>query len=62
MSGVLAYLVMNLLVVPLSNAAGPDFSFSMMVKELVAHTVMFGVPIAATVRALARNNREAGGK
>ena len=50
--GVLAYLVMNLVVVPSSNAAGPDFSFNMIVKELVAHTVMFGVPIAGTVRML----------
>ena len=50
--GVLAYLVMNLVVVPFSNAADPDFSFRMIVKELVAHTVMFGVPIAGTVRML----------
>jgi uncharacterized membrane protein YagU involved in acid resistance len=55
MFGVLAYLVMNLVVVPLSNAANPDFSLSMIVKELVAHTVMFGVPIAGIVRAFVRN-------
>jgi hypothetical protein len=53
--GVLAYLAMNLVVVPLSNAAGPDFSLGMIVKELVAHTLLFGVPIAGIVRALARN-------
>jgi hypothetical protein len=53
--GVLAYLAMNLLVVPLSNAASPDFSLGMIVKELVAHTVLFGVPIAGIVRAFARN-------
>jgi uncharacterized membrane protein YagU involved in acid resistance len=53
--GVLAYLVMNLVVVPLSHAANPDFSLAMIVKELVAHTVLFGVPIAGIVRALARN-------
>lgn len=53
--GVLAYLVMNLVVVPLSHAASPDFSFGMIVKELVAHTILFGVPIAGIVRAFARN-------
>jgi hypothetical protein len=52
--GVLAYLVMSLVVVPLSHAAGPDFSLGMIVKELVAHTVLFGVPIAGIVRAFAR--------
>jgi hypothetical protein len=40
--------------VRLSNAASPDFSFSMIVKELLAHTVLFGVPIAGIVRVLAR--------
>jgi uncharacterized membrane protein YagU involved in acid resistance len=53
--GVLAYLVMNLIVVPLSHAASPDLSLGMIVKELVAHTVLFGVPIAGIVRALLRN-------
>ena len=53
--GVVAYLVMNAVVVRLSRAANPDFSFGMIVKELVAHTVMFGMPIAGIVRALARN-------
>jgi uncharacterized membrane protein YagU involved in acid resistance len=53
--GVLAYLVMNGVVVPLSHAANPDFSLGMIVKELVAHTVMFGVPIAGIVRAFSRN-------
>jgi hypothetical protein len=52
--GVLAYLVMSLVVVPLSHAADPDFSLGMIVKELVAHTVLFGVPIAGIVRAFAR--------
>ena len=47
--GVIAYLVMNLIVVPLSNAANPDFSAAMVAKELVAHTVMFGLPIAGIV-------------
>jgi len=41
--------------VPLSNAANPDFSLSMIVKELAAHTILFGVPIAGIVRAFARN-------
>jgi hypothetical protein len=53
--GVLAYLVMNVIVVPLSNAANPDFSLGMIVKELLAHTILFGVPIAGIVRAFARN-------
>ena len=53
--GVLAYLVMNVIVVPLSNAANPDFSLGMVVKELVAHTILFCVPIAGIVRAFARN-------
>jgi uncharacterized membrane protein YagU involved in acid resistance len=58
--GVLAYMAMNLLVVPLSNAAGPDLSLGTIIKELVAHTLMFGVPIAATIRALARSGQNAG--
>lgn len=52
--GVLAYLVMNVVVVPLSHAANPDFSLAMIVKELLAHTVLFGVPIAGIVRGLWR--------
>jgi len=56
--GVLVYLVMNLVVVPLSNAANPDLSLSMIAKELVAHTVMFGVPIAGIVRALLGNGQD----
>jgi hypothetical protein len=56
--GVLAYLVMNLIVVPLSNAANPDFSPGMIVKELLAHTVLFGVPIAGIVRAVAGNEQD----
>jgi hypothetical protein len=47
--GLIAYLVMNLIIVPLSNAANPDFSPAIIVKELVAHTVMFGIPIAGIV-------------
>jgi hypothetical protein len=45
---------MNLIVVPLSNAANPDFSPAIIAKELVAHTVMFGVPIAAIVTVFLR--------
>jgi len=56
--GVLVYLVMNLVVVPLSNAANPDLSLGMIAKELVAHTVMFGVPIAGIVRALLGNGQD----
>jgi uncharacterized membrane protein YagU involved in acid resistance len=56
--GVLAYLVMNGVVVPLSKAANPDFSLGMIVKELLAHTVLFGVPIAGIVRALATSGSE----
>jgi uncharacterized membrane protein YagU involved in acid resistance len=47
--GVVAYLVMNLVIVPLSNAPNPDFSPAIIAKELVAHTVMFGIPIAGIV-------------
>jgi hypothetical protein len=47
--GVIAYLVMNLVVVPLSNAPNPDFSPVIVGKELAAHTVMFGIPIAGIV-------------
>ena len=44
--GVIAYAAMNLVVVPLSYAANPDFSLVVVVKELLAHTIMFGIPIA----------------
>lgn len=47
--GVVAYLVMNLIVVPLSSAPNPDFAPAIVAKELVAHTVMFGIPIAGIV-------------
>ena len=47
--GIVAYLVMNLVVVPLSHAPNPDFSPAIVVKGLVAHTVMFGIPIAGIV-------------
>ena len=53
--GVLAYLVMNLVVVPLSYSANPDFSLGIVVKELLAHTILFGVPIAGIVRAFVRS-------
>lgn len=49
--GVAAYLVMNLVVVPLSSAPNPNFAPAIIAKELVAHTVMFGIPIAAIVTA-----------
>ncbi len=52
--GVIAYLVMNLVVVPLSNAPNPDFSPAIIAKELVAHTVMFAIPIAAIVTVFLR--------
>jgi hypothetical protein len=52
--GVIAYLVMNLVVVPLSNAPNPDFSPAIIAKELVAHTVMFGIPIAGIVTVFLR--------
>jgi hypothetical protein len=58
--GVIAYLVMNLIVVPLSNAANPDFSPAMIAKELVAHTVMFGLPIAGIVALYFRKGIEGG--
>jgi hypothetical protein len=52
--GVMAYAVMNLVVVPLSLAADPDFSPAVVVKELLAHTIMFGIPIAGLVADLSR--------
>jgi hypothetical protein len=52
--GVIAYLVMNLIVVPLSNAPNPDFSPAIIGKELVAHTAMFGIPIAGIVTVFLR--------
>ena len=52
--GVIAYAVMNLVVVPLSSAANPDFSLAVVVKELLAHTIMFGIPIAGLVAGLSR--------
>jgi len=52
--GVIAYVVMNLIVVPLSNAASPDLSPATIAKELVAHTVMFGIPLAGIITALLR--------
>jgi hypothetical protein len=56
--GVAAYLVMNLIVVPLSNAPNPDLSPAIIAKELVAHTVMFGVPIAGIVTIFLRRAKE----
>jgi len=53
--GVVAYAVMNLVVVPLSNAANPDLSLVMIAKELVAHTIMFGIPISGVVALLSRS-------
>jgi hypothetical protein len=47
--GVIAYVVMNLIVVPLSNAPNPNFALAIIAKELVAHTLMFGIPIAGIV-------------
>ena len=58
--GVIAYIVMNLVVVPLSNAANPDFSPAMVAKELVAHTLMFGLPIAGIVAVYFRKRLAAG--
>jgi hypothetical protein len=52
--GVIAYLVMNLIVVPLSNAPNPDLSPVIVAKEIVAHTVMFGIPIAGIITAFLR--------
>ena len=52
--GVIAYAIMNLVVVPLSHAANPDFSPVIVVKELLAHTIMFGIPIAGIVAGLSR--------
>ncbi|WP_024513264.1 hypothetical protein [Bradyrhizobium sp. ARR65] len=53
--GIVSYVVMNLIVVPLSNAPNPDFSPVIVAKELVAHTVMFGIPIAGIITAVLRS-------
>jgi len=55
--GVVAYLVMNLIIVPLSSAPNPNFAPAIIAKELVAHTVMFGIPIAAIVTAWLRRTK-----
>jgi hypothetical protein len=47
--GVAACLVMNLIVVPLSSAPNPNFAPAIIAEELVAHTAMFGIPIAGIV-------------
>lgn len=52
--GVAAYLVMNLVIVPLSSAPNPNFAPAIIAKELVAHTLMFGIPIAGIVTAWLR--------
>jgi len=49
---------MSLIVVPLSNAPNPDFSPAVIAKELVAHTLMFGIPIAGIVTAFLRRAEE----
>ncbi|HLZ03522.1 MAG TPA: hypothetical protein VKR55_15410 [Bradyrhizobium sp.] len=56
--GVIAYAVMNLVVVPLSHAANPDFSLAVVVKELLAHAIMFGIPIAGIVVGLSRSQHK----
>ena len=52
-----AYLVMNLIIVPLSSAPNPNFAPAIIARELVAHTVMFGIPIAAIVTAWLRRTK-----
>jgi hypothetical protein len=54
--GVLAYPDMNVVVLPFSHAPSPNLSHGMIIKELLAHTVLFGVPIAGIVREFARND------
>jgi hypothetical protein len=56
--GFVAYFIMNLIIVPLSNAPNPDFSPTVIAKEFVAHTLMFGIPIAGIVTALLRRAEE----
>lgn len=50
MFGVLAYVVMNLIVVPLLKAPGPELSPVIVGEDLVAHILLFGIPIAGIVR------------
>jgi uncharacterized membrane protein YagU involved in acid resistance len=54
--GVLVYVVMNLVVVPLSMAAGPDLSALTVAKELAAHILLFGIPIAGVARIARRGD------
>jgi hypothetical protein len=56
--GILAYAVMNLVVVPLSRAAGPDLSPMVIAKELAGHTIMFGIPIACVVSLAQRSSTD----
>jgi phage shock protein PspC (stress-responsive transcriptional regulator) len=57
--GVLAYVIMNLIVVPMSNAASPDLSARIVVEDLAAHVLAFGIPIAG-VLSMARRRRGVG--
>lgn len=48
--GVLAYVVMNLIEVPLLKAPGPELSPVIVGEDLVAHILLFGIPIAGIIR------------
>jgi hypothetical protein len=48
--GILAYGVMNVIVVPLSQAPPPVLSLRIVAEDFVAHILLFGIPIAVVWR------------
>jgi hypothetical protein len=59
--GVVAYVIMNLVVVPLSNAPGADLSARIVMEDLLAHVLAFGIPIAG-ILSLARRRSSVGSR
>ena len=55
--GVLAYAVMNLVVVPLSAAGRPSFAAPVLVNGLLIHALGIGLPSALFARAAADRRR-----
>jgi hypothetical protein len=47
--GLIAYIVMNLIVVPLSSAPPSHPSLRVVIEDLFAHVLLFGLPIAGTL-------------
>lgn len=58
--GIVVFLVMRLVVLPLSAFPRPvNFSPLPTILDLLSHTLLFGVPIALAVRASVRHGRQA---